>query len=63
MDVGDAIQDNQVECSQKIKILQRSPNSKVLNEMKYDVFVLGNHEFNFGMKALDEILKTSKRKN
>ena len=30
--------------------------------MKYDVFVLGNHEFNFGMKALDEILKDIKAK-
>ena len=40
VDVGDAIQDNQVDVFAKIKILQRSPNSKVLNEMKYDVFVL-----------------------
>ena len=30
--------------------------------MKYDVFVLGNHEFNFGMEALDEILKDIKAK-
>ena len=28
--------------------------------MKYDIFILGNHEFNFGMKALDEILKDIK---
>lgn len=31
--------------------------------MNYDIFVLGNHEFNFGMKALDEILKDIKAKN
>ncbi|VEI47993.1 2',3'-cyclic-nucleotide 2'-phosphodiesterase [Actinobacillus equuli] len=25
--------------------------------MKYDYFILGNHEFNFGMTALNEIIK------
>ena len=50
-------------CSQKDKKYYKDhPIPKVLNEMKYDVFVLGNHEFNFGMKALDEILKDIKAK-
>ena len=35
---------------------------KVLNAMGYDIFILGNHEFNFGMTALDEILKDIKAK-
>lgn len=35
---------------------------KVLNAMNYDIFILGNHEFNFGMTALDEILKDMKAK-
>lgn len=63
VDVGDAIQDNQVDVFAKDKKYYKDhPIPKVLNEMKYDVFVLGNHEFNFGMKALDEILKDIKSK-
>lgn len=63
MDVGDAIQDNQVDVFAKDKKYYKDhPIPKVLNEMKYDVFVLGNHEFNFGMEALDEILKDIKAK-
>ena len=63
VDVGDAIQDNQVDVFAKDKEYYKDhPIPKVLNEMKYDVFVLGNHEFNFGMEALDEILKDIKAK-
>ena len=63
VEVGDAIQDNQIEVFAKDKKYYKDhPIPKVLNEMKYDVFVLGNHEFNFGMKALDEILKDIKAK-
>lgn len=63
VDVGDSIQDNQVDVFAKDKKYYKDhPIPKVLNEMKYDVFVLGNHEFNFGMKALDEILKDIKAK-
>ncbi|WP_150538273.1 bifunctional metallophosphatase/5'-nucleotidase [Actinobacillus vicugnae] len=58
VDIGDAIQDNQVEVFAKTeKYYKDNPVPKVLNEMKYDYFILGNHEFNFGMTALDEILK------
>lgn len=58
VDIGDAIQDNQVEVFAKTKKYYKdNPVPKVLNEMKYDYFVLGNHEFNFGMTALDEIIK------
>ena len=63
VDVGDAIQDNQVDVFAKDKKYYKDhPIPKVLNEMKYDIFVLGNHEFNFGMEALDEILKDIKAK-
>lgn len=63
MDIGDAIQDNQVEVfAKEKKYYKDNPVPKVLNEMKYDMFILGNHEFNFGMTALDEILKDIKAK-
>ena len=53
----------QIECfRQNEKYYKDHPVPKVLNAMNYDVFVLGNHEFNFGMKALDEILKDIKAK-
>ncbi|TNH03517.1 bifunctional metallophosphatase/5'-nucleotidase [Testudinibacter sp. TR-2022] len=58
IDVGDAIQDNQVEVFAKTpQYYQDNPIPKVLNAMGYDIFVLGNHEFNFGMPALDAILQ------
>ncbi len=57
VEVGDAIQDNQVEVFAKTaEYAQDNPIPKVLNAMGYDIFVLGNHEFNFGMPALDAIL-------
>lgn len=63
VEVGDAIQDNQIDVFAKDKKYYKDhPVPKVLNEMNYDIFVLGNHEFNFGMKALDEILKDIKAK-
>ena len=63
VEVGDAIQDNQIDVFAKDKKYYKDhPIPKVLNEMNYDVFVLGNHEFNFGMEALDEILKDIKAK-
>ena len=63
VEVGDAIQDNQIDVfAIDIKYYKDHPIPKVLNEMNYDIFVLGNHEFNFGMKALDEILKDIKAK-
>ena len=63
VEVGDAIQDNQIDVFAKDKKYYKDhPIPKVLNEMNYDIFVLGNHEFNFGMKTLDEILKDIKAK-
>ncbi|MDH2998352.1 bifunctional metallophosphatase/5'-nucleotidase [Pasteurellaceae bacterium LFhippo2] len=58
VDIGDAIQDNQVEVFAKTpEHYKNNPVPKVLNAMGYDIFILGNHEFNFGMPALDAILK------
>ena len=63
VEVGDAIQDNQIDVFAKDKKYYKDhPIPKVLNEMNYDIFVLGNHEFNFGMKALEESLKDIKAK-
>ena len=63
VDIGDTIQDNQVEVFAKTeKYYKDNPVPKVLNAMNYDIFILGNHEFNFGMTALDEILKDMKAK-
>ena len=59
VEVGDSIQDNSMGVFATEK---NHPVPKVLNYMKYDVFVLGNHEFNFGMPALDGILKDMKAK-
>ncbi|QIW15207.1 bifunctional metallophosphatase/5'-nucleotidase [Pasteurellaceae bacterium RH1A] len=61
VDIGDAIQDNQVEVFAKTpEYAKDNPVPKVLNAMDYDIFILGNHEFNFGMPALDAILEDIK---
>lgn len=45
MDIGDTIQDNQVEVFAKTeKYYKDNPVPKVLNAMNYDIFILGNHE-------------------
>ncbi len=63
VEVGDAIQDNQVEVFAKTpEYAKDNPVPKVLNAMNYDIFVLGNHEFNFGMPALDAILEDMQAK-
>lgn len=52
---GDTTQDNSHELFLKDKT---SPIIMALNEMKYDAFVPGNHEFNFGMDTLNHIIKS-----
>ena len=59
MEVGDAIQDNWIEYFANDK---RHPIPQILNYMKCDIFVPGNHEFNFGMPILTNILKDMKAK-
>lgn len=44
IDVGDTVQDNSAELFNN---LETHPMVDAMNEMDYDVWVLGNHEFNF----------------
>lgn len=62
-DIGDAIQDNGIErFNAMYSEAGRHPVVDILNYMNYDFFVPGNHEFNFGMDFLDEMLKSFKGK-
>ena len=44
-----------------VKNNQQKPNPviKITNEMKYDAAVYGNHEFNYGKKVLEQMVKES----
>ena len=44
IDVGDTVQDNSAELFNN---LETHPMVEAMNEMNYDMWVLGNHEFNF----------------
>ena len=59
VEVGDAIQDNWIE---KFAMTPKHPIPEILNYMGYDIFVPGNHEFNFGMPTLSNILRDMKCK-
>ncbi|OQY39819.1 MAG: bifunctional metallophosphatase/5'-nucleotidase [Spirochaetaceae bacterium 4572_7] len=50
MDVGDTVQDNSAELFNDLDI---HPMIQALNEMGYDTWTLGNHEFNFEKSFLD----------
>lgn len=53
LEVGDIIQDNFME-----QFINASPHPAMLalNTMRYDILVPGNHEFNFGVPALNKVL-------
>ncbi len=53
VDAGDTIQGNFVETFKDEPV---DPMMLGFNEMKYDVWVLGNHEFDFGLKVLNRSL-------
>ncbi|OQY34016.1 MAG: bifunctional metallophosphatase/5'-nucleotidase [Spirochaetaceae bacterium 4572_59] len=53
MDVGDTVQDNSAEL---FNDLDTHPMIQALNKMDYDVWVLGNHEFNFDRSFVDRNL-------
>lgn len=57
IDVGDTIQDNYSKLFFKEKI---HPMMLAMNEIGYDIWALGNHEFNFGVDNLKNIMKQSK---
>lgn len=52
LDNGDMIQDNSAEL---FNDQPESPLMKALNEMDYDAWSYGNHEFNFGLDILDKV--------
>ncbi len=53
MDVGDTVQDNSAEL---FNDLDTHPVIQALNKMDYDLWVLGNHEFNFEKSFVDRNL-------
>ena len=57
VDAGDIIQDNQIERFHNVK---NHPAIAALNAMHYDIMVLGNHEFNFGMPIVDKVISEFK---
>lgn len=57
VDCGDNLQDNLIEEFRNQKI---TPMVGAMNLMKYDVHVLGNHEFNFEFENLQKTIKTYK---
>lgn len=59
IDVGDSIQGNSSELFLKDEI---HPMVAGMNLMKYDVWVAGNHEFNYGIPTLEKIMKEQKAK-
>ncbi|CAM3072172.1 metallophosphoesterase [Streptobacillus felis] len=54
IDNGDLLQDNAAELFNDEEV---HPLMRVLNDLKYDVFVLGNHEFNFEKAFLERNIK------
>ena len=54
IDNGDLLQDNSAELFNDEAV---HPLIRTLNDLKYDVFVLGNHEFNFEKSFLERNIK------
>ncbi|WP_315121757.1 5'-nucleotidase C-terminal domain-containing protein [uncultured Clostridium sp.] len=52
VDVGDTIQDNSASLFLKNEM---HPMIFAMNEMGYDTWTLGNHEFNYGVPTLDKV--------
>lgn len=59
VDVGDTIQDNSSDLFLKDKT---HPMIAGMNEIGYDVWVTGNHEYNYGMDVLKNVMKQFKGK-
>lgn len=58
IDNGDTIQGNSAELFLQDEI---HPMIQGLNEIGYDIWVAGNHEFNFGMDTLEKVIGQSKQ--
>lgn len=59
IDAGDTMQGNNSELFLKDDII---PMMAGMNAMNYDIWTLGNHEFNYGVNLLEKVMKTSKAK-
>lgn len=59
VDVGDTIQDNSADLFLDEKV---HPMIEGMNLIGYDTWTFGNHEFNYGMDVLKNIMKQSKAK-
>lgn len=59
VDVGDTIQDNYSEMFFKDKI---HPMMLAMNEIGFDIWAIGNHEFNYGVENLKNMMKQSTSK-
>lgn len=57
VDAGDTIQDNSADLFFDEEI---HPMALAMNEMGYDVWTVGNHEFNFGMDVLKNVISQQK---
>lgn len=57
IDIGDTVQDNSAELFNDLDI---HPMVEAMNKMKYDVWVLGNHEFNFNLEFLQRNIEAFK---
>ncbi len=60
VDSGDTIQGTTLGDIFKDRRDMTHPMMKVMNHMKYDTWVLGNHEFNFGLPTLKNIISDAK---
>lgn len=54
MDVGDTVQDNSAELFNDLPV---HPMVQAMNEMDFDVWAIGNHEFNFEKSFLERNIK------
>ena len=59
LDAGDSIQDNSAQIFLDEEI---HPMIAAINAIGYDVWVTGNHEYNFGMDTLKKVISTVKGK-
>ena len=57
IDIGDTVQDNNAELFNDLEI---HPMVKALNIMKYDAWILGNHEFNFKKEFIEKNIRKFK---
>lgn len=54
MDCGDTVQDNSAELFNDMEV---HPMIECMNDLKYDIWTIGNHEFNFSMPFLNRNIK------